>query len=312
MPGVLAGGLPWHPRADAAMAASTPRFDLTAPSSLLLKNKPLTGTRVQQSYAFDNVHQRIYVVQLLPGADSTGDLYLSQLDWTGKLLGHMTLKGFGHGVSIGLELYGSTPYLWTEVDDDPANGRGRHIARFAYTAGVTRTNTSTALQKFDLVPGAGIETVSIDQTYKRIILRYFLSGHAHYAMYDLTTFENTHVFTKVHPDVAEPSWMGSPDFQGYTSYGDYLYMMQGTAYGTGNPRSGNGNTSITSVDLSTGQVVQRQVRSQAGYSLYYREPEGMAIQIVGGAPRLCLGFASTSTATSTTRLFTVYYKNALV
>jgi hypothetical protein len=295
-----------------ATAASTPRFDLTAPSSPLIKNKPLTGTRVPQSYAFDNVHQRIYVVQLLPGADSTGDLYLNQLDWTGTLLGHMTLKGFGHGVSIGVEPVGSTPYLWTEVDDDPANGRGRHIARFVYRAGTTLTNTSAALEKFDLVPGASVETVSIDQTYKRIILRYFLSGHAHYATYDLTAFETDHMFTKVYDDVAEPSWMSDPDFQGYVSYGDYLYLFQGTAYGTDNPREGKGNASITSVDLSTGQVVERQVRTQAGYSLYYREPEGMGIQLTGGTPRLCLGFASTATETSTTRLFTVYYKDALV
>jgi hypothetical protein len=296
----------------AAATANTPEFDLNAPSSPGIKDKPLTGTRVPQSFAFDNVHQRIYVPQLLPDADSTGDLYLNQLDWSGKVLGHMTLKGFGHGVSIGLELDGSTPYLWTEVDDDTANGRGRHIARFTYAAGTTLTNTSSALERFDLVPGASVETVSVDQTYKRLILRYFKSGQAYYATYDLAAFESGRTLTKVYGDVTEPSWMSTPDFQGYVSYGDYLYLYQGTAYGTDNPRSGKGNASITSVDLSTGTVVDKQVRTQAGYSLYYREPEGLAIQIVSGAPRLCLGFASTSSDASTTRLFTFYYKDSLI
>lgn len=296
----------------AVAAANTPKFDLSAPSSAGIKDKPLTGTRVPQSFAFDNVHQRIYVPQLLPDADSTGDLYLNQLDWSGKVLGHMTLKGFGHGVSIGLELDGSTPYLWTEVDDDTSNGRGRHIARFTYTAGATLTNTSSALEKFDLIPGASVETVSVDQTYKRLILRYFKSGQAYYATYDLAAFESTNTLTKVYGDVTEPSWMSTPDFQGYVSYGDYLYLYQGTAYGTGNPRSGRGNASITSLDLSTGAVVDKQVRTEAGYSLHYREPEGLAIQIVSGTPRLCLGFASTSSDTSTTRLFTFYYKDSLI
>ena len=100
--------------------------------------------------------------------------------------------------------------------------------------------------------------------------------------------------------------MKTPDFQGYTTYGRRLYMVQGTAYGTGNPRSGKGNTVLTSVDLATGKVEQRQVRTTVGYALYVREPEGLAIQVVNGVPRLCVGFASTATATSTTRLFTVY------
>lgn len=304
-------GTPAH--AVRPAVASTPKFDLSDASDPALKNLPLTDTRVPQSFAFDNVHQRIYVAQLLPGADLTGDLYINQLDWSGKLLGHMTLKGFGHGVSIGLELDGSTPYLWTEVDDDTSTGRGRHIGRFAYAAGTTLTSTSAALEKFDLVSGADNETVSIDQTYKRIILRYFIGSAAHYATYDLTAFENTHAFTRVYGDVAEPTWMKTPDFQGYVSYGDYLYLYQGTAYNTtDNPRSGKGNASITSVDLTTGQVVDTQARTQAGYSLFYREPEGLAIQVVSGAPRLCLGFASTSSDTSTTKLFTYYYKDELV
>jgi hypothetical protein len=58
------------------------------PSPAGIKDRPLIGNRVPQAFAFGNVHQRIYVPQLLPDADSTGDLYLNQLDWSGKVLGH--------------------------------------------------------------------------------------------------------------------------------------------------------------------------------------------------------------------------------
>ncbi|GAB3963552.1 hypothetical protein GCM10029978_021780 [Actinoallomurus acanthiterrae] len=63
---------------------------------------------------------------------------------------------------------------------------------------------------------------------------------------------------------------------------------------------------LTSVDLATGKVEQRQVRTTVGYALYVREPEGLAIQVVKGVPRVCIGFSSTATASGTTRLFTVY------
>ncbi|GAB3963550.1 hypothetical protein GCM10029978_021770 [Actinoallomurus acanthiterrae] len=233
---VAAGG----PSTAAAEPSAVFRSEPAASPTLLFRNKPLAGSRAAQSFAFDNAHRRIYVAQRGSGATSGGNLYLNQLDWSGKRLGYMTLKGFGHGVSIGLEVNGSTPYLWTEVDVDPKTGRGRHIARFKYVAGRTLTSTSSALRRFAPVPGAKAETVSIDQTYKRIILRYFNATGTHYATYDLTAFQKKHVFTKVYADVKEPSWMKTPDFQGYTTYGRRLYMVQGTAYGTGNPRSGKG------------------------------------------------------------------------
>ncbi|MEU2588305.1 hypothetical protein ABZ612_36755 [Streptomyces avermitilis] len=52
----------------------------------------------------------------------------------------------------------------------------------------------------------------------------------------------------------------------------------------------SGNAHLTTVDMNTGEIVeQRHITS--GESLTYREAEGMAIQVVGGKPRLCCGFA---------------------
>ncbi|MEV4175861.1 hypothetical protein [Nonomuraea sp. NPDC049709] len=61
-------------------------------------------------------------------------------------------------------------------------------------------------------------------------------------------------------------------------------------------------------DVAQPSQVQR-ARSVAGKSLDYREPEGMAIQIVSGAPRLCLGLAS---GVEKARLASIFYKSELV
>jgi hypothetical protein len=68
-------------------------------------------------------------------------------------------------------------------------------------------------------------------------------------------------------DVPQPTGLGT--FQGYTAYGNHLYLLE---------------------------------------SLTHREPEGMAIQIAAGAPRLCFGFASGDPGA---RRADIIYKNTL-
>ena len=95
-------------------------------------------------------------------------------------------------------------------------------------------------------------------------------------------------------------------FQGFTVLGDYVYQLTGTAYSDENgpnPPSGHGNAHVSCVDLRTGELVQRS-RTEAGYSLDYREPEGMAVQLTSPR-RLCMGFASSLTSP---RELSVYYK----
>ncbi|WP_406329893.1 hypothetical protein [Streptomyces sp. NBC_00203] len=97
---------------------ATQRFDLTAPSTMLLREVWLSGTRVLQSFAFDNTRGHIFAVQLvdgslqLPGETQTysgndrtanEDLCLIRLDTSGRILGTMYLRGFGHGVQISVE-----------------------------------------------------------------------------------------------------------------------------------------------------------------------------------------------------------------
>jgi hypothetical protein len=73
-------------------------------------------------------------------------------------------------------------------------------------------------------------------------------------------------------------------------------------YSTSNPPPGN--ATLWCLDWNTGAVVERRP-STALSELEYREPEGLAVQIVDGAPRLCLGFGSAVSATDSRRQFNV-------
>lgn len=292
--------------AAATAAGAAARFDLTAPSTSLIWKKALYDETVMQSFTIDNVHGHIYTVQVRNGSGSNaaGHLCLTKMSLTGAILGHMYLQGFGHGVQIGVEPSGAAAYLWTETDgvSDDGSSRGTRLARFTFVNGQTLTTSSTALTKYTLIAGATNTTCAIDPSTDRLIMRYWDGSSFRFAVYALSavtsgTPEPLH-------DVAQPSGLGT--FQGYAAYGDFAYILTGNAYSDANPAPGN--TYITSLDLRTGQQIQR-ARSVAGKSLDYREPEGMAIQIVSGAPRLCLGLAS---GLSGARLASIFYKTELV
>lgn len=290
----------------AAAETAADRFDLTAPATQLIWKKALYDETVLQSFGFDNTNGHIYVVQVKNGSGSAaaGNLCLTKLSLTGTVLGHMYLMGFGHGVQIGVEPSGTSAYLWTETNavSDGANAWGNRLARFKFVNGQTLTASSSALTKYAPIAGATSTTCAIDPSTKRLIMRYWVDGKARYAAYSLSALKNgtaTPLF-----DIAQPSGLGV--FQGYAAHGNYLYLLDGTSYSTSNPAPGNAY--ITCVDLRTGSKVQRSL-TQAGKSLDFREPEGMAIQIAGGAPRLCLGLAS---GVEGARKASIFYKTALV
>ncbi|MEV1166941.1 teichoic acid biosynthesis protein C [Nonomuraea sp. NPDC049784] len=291
----------------AAAASAQGRFNLAAPASSLIWKKALYDETVLQSFAFDNVHGHIYLAQLKNGSGSAaaGDLCVTKLSLSGSVLGHMYLLGFGHGVQIGVEPSGGSAYLWTETDaasDGAGNAWGRRLARFKFVNGRTLRPSSSALTKYTLISGATSTTCAIDPSTNRLIMRCRVGGQARFVAYSLAAVK-AGTARKLY-DVAQPSGLGV--FQGYTAYGNYLYLLDGTAYGSSNPAPGN--TYLTCVDLRTGAKVQRSL-SQAGKSLDYREPEGLAIQIVSGRPRLCLGLASGAPGA---RKASIFYKNALV
>ncbi|MBB6731554.1 Tat pathway signal sequence domain protein [Cohnella zeiphila] len=319
-------GSPLGAKVKAAQA-----FDLTAPAKELISGTDLQNNTVLQSFAFDNVNHYLYTVQLMAGGQQlpgesapvsgadralNGDLCLTKLDESGHVISYMYLKGFGHGVQIGVEPgvgQNGEPvsYLWTEVDaahDHPAdgtNGWGTQIARFPFTDGAVVTPNTPWLEKYSLIQGADRTTVSLDTAHDLLTMRYRLDGLFHFAVFELSKVKS-HSHVQPLADVVQPQL--SYDFQGFTSYGSTLYLLEGTHSVSTYP---DGNTYITSVDLNSGEVTDRQLMTAAP-DLTYREPEGLAVQLPDPnhpeAPRLAFGFASGDTGG---RQANIYYLDAL-
>ncbi|NUO58928.1 MAG: Tat pathway signal sequence domain protein [Hamadaea sp.] len=328
--GALAAALPvTATSAGAADVAAAPRFDLAAPGQPLFRTKPLHNKTVLQSIAFDNVNRHVYTVQLMAGGqqlageaapvsgakrDLAGDLCLTRLDLDGNELGHMFLTGFGHGVQIGAEPVGSSAFLWTETDaiaDDGLHGWGSRLARFRFDDGAIVTPDSPGVRRVTPIPGADRTTCGIDPVLNRLVMRHRIAGTFRYALYDLDDVRRNQ-FTPIF-EVDQPALTYS--FQGYASSGDYLYLLEGSSYGSSGSTAPIGNTYLTCVEWASGAVVARQLVTD-GADLAFREPEGMAIQVPDlGDPagiRLAFGFASTTSPTDTAKLASVYYKDVLI
>ncbi|WP_308010726.1 Tat pathway signal sequence domain protein [Streptomyces sp. AC495_CC817] len=317
----------------AAAVATSKRFDLTDGSDEWFREIVLQEVRILQSFSFDNTNKHLYTAQLvqagrqLPGETRTytgteretnGDLCITRLDWRGYIIGRMYLKGFGHGVSIAAEPSGNGAYLWTEtasVPDGANVGYGTKIARFKFANGVVLTPESHRVTTYTPAPGSDHNTVAVDPVNSRLAVRHRIGGTWKINLYDLATFRSG-TFTPL-ASITQPSVLTGVTFQGYTTLGQYLYTMDGTAYtydSSGN-RTSDSNTYVTCIDWNTGSVVQRSL-SKAGESLFYREPEGMAIQIPDtsnpAAARLHLGFGSEESLTATDKKASFYYKDLLV
>ena len=304
-------------------------FDLEDESGSVFTEKPLTDRTLQQSFAIDSMNEHVYMVQIMaPGQQVgnetrtytsaeralKGDLTLTKLSLTGEILGKMHLIGFGHGVSIGVEPVNTTAYLWTEVDaatdsSDTLNGYGTKLARFPFTNNQVLVNTDPSLVKYAPVAGADRTTVNIDMAHGLLTMRYRI-GEPGSRVMKFNTYRLADVkagnFTPL-ATVNQPSGMGT--FQGFASYGNYLYLLDGNPYdAVTNP---TGNTYLTTVNLNTNSQVAR-TKTDAGSSLLFREPEGMSIQIAGSSARLCFGFGSFKSATNTEKNANIFYKDLII
>ncbi|MDR6880573.1 hypothetical protein [Bacillus sp. 3255] len=294
-------------------------FDLSVQGTELIRDKTLQNGTVLQSFAFDNVNGHTYTVQLMAGGltlpgeaapvsganrSLNGDLALTQLDADGNKTGYMYLKGFGHGVQIGLETEDGVPYLWTETNSvaEGKDGWGTVITRFKFENGKILTPQSPELQKHVLVQGADRTTVNIDAANELLTMRYRKDGAFHFGVYALEDVKRN----RYEPiaDVVQPS-VGT--FQGFASYGQYLYLLEGSSYGSSGSVEPVGNTYITTVDFNTGEVVDKQLIT-AGSDLSFREPEGLAVRIPDvkhpQKAELSVGFASAFTPLRLANMFT--------
>jgi hypothetical protein len=290
------------PAQAAPAPAGGPLFDLRAPSSPVLLGVRLhEAHRIMQSFAFDNVNQRLFVAQLQNNT-SGDDLCISELDLQGNLLGWMHLDGVGHGVSIGVEAVGTRSFLWTETRSNASHsgGRGTALQRFEFVSGSSPVDAQTFL------PGSAVITCAVDQLHSRLLVRRFVDRRMQLSVHDLAAAARGD-FSDPLSRVSMPGVAGV--FQGYALYGDHAYVLTGR----GHHDQRNMDSRLSCIDVRTGRLVQNGVRTRAGESLLWREPEGMAVhRTPDGRTRLCFGLASHDRENRTVRLANIYAKDVLV
>ncbi|MET7703860.1 Teichoic acid biosynthesis protein C (Precursor) [Streptomyces sp. NPDC005485] len=283
----------------------TAPINLAVPSARWLRQKgTLKEPTVLQSFAFDEPNGHLYVLQVTATGRPTGDLCLNKLDHQGNRLGHMYLKGFGHGVSMGVQRDASDGSTWIWTEADAHNGYGRGVTRFHFANGAVRTGADVRIRH--PIAGSVNNQPSVCTTSRRIAVRYRnAADEPRYRVWNLDAFVardysdplTDFAQTGAHPDPRIP-------FQGYALYRDCVYQLAGTAYDPKtNPAARRGNAHVSSLDIHTGELLQQE-RTEAGYTLVGREPEGLAVR-PGPDPRVYIGLASGLVGA---RRFSIYYK----
>lgn len=281
--------------------SSASRFDLDAPSQRwnALQRSVLHETfRISQSIAFDNTNRRLFVAQLQDGKDDD-DLCINQLDFDGNLIGYMHVPNAGHGVSIGVEPVGETSYLWTEaVSSQPGpEGRGTALQRFAFRPGEEVEDAQVYLRGSDRI------TCATDADSERLLVRSHEADGDVFTVHDLASARDGDFSNPLTPGI-RPDVPGT--FQGYTFFGDYLYVLTGD----GHDDPEDVDSALSCFHLVTGEAVAFDVPELVERDLPLREPEGMAVyRTRSGSPRLCFNLA---TQQHSVKFVNIFYKDQLV
>ncbi|WP_285780182.1 hypothetical protein [Microtetraspora sp. NBRC 13810] len=263
-----------------------------------------------QSFGYDNTAGHIYFVQrnsTNTDPDHVGDLWVTKTDTAGNELGSMALHGFGHGVQIGVENYNGAVYLWTEWRTSDT-GFGTRIGRFRFADGTVLEQGAGSIQ--DRTPQIGDMVnpqPAIDPSTDRLVVRYKIGADlpriVAFRMSDARAGRLTSGYRLVERALpSRGSWGTAHPFQGFAAYGRYAYLLEGGVEDT---------SYLTTIDLNeVGQnIVHDRFPTTAGQSLPGREPQGMAIWLSGGGPRLAFGFHSN---TGGVRQTSVFYKSEFV
>ncbi|WP_225838286.1 hypothetical protein [Streptomyces sp. NK08204] len=122
------------------------------------------------------------------------------------------------------------------------------------------------------MPGSDHNTVAIDPVTNRTAHRYRISGTTwKYSLYDLATFK-AGTFTPL-ATITQPSVLTGPTFQGYTSMGQYLYTIDGTAYtydSDGNRTSTSNTPTVARLHLGFGSE-ESLTQTDKKASFYYKD-----------------------------------------
>ncbi|WP_369777634.1 signaling protein [Streptomyces sp. R33] len=308
--GLTTSGLTWALRAEPGEQADARpvagEFDMRT-GGQLLASTPLFNTTGPQSFAFDDTNGQVYTLQTVQAGirlddeedavdagdrKTSGDLCLTRLSSSGQTLGHMYLRGFGHGISCGVEPTGQRTYIWVEGRADAESGYGRTVVRVPFKDGSVLDSSDESVHHFDPVPGSTDVSPALDLPGERVLVSHEEEGVHRFSVYGMADFLagrfSPSQVIKAGVQVKEEEW-----FQGCALYGDFIYVLTGNPY-TGqngdNPRKSGGNTFVSAIDVRTGKAQGRH-RVTVAPDLVYREPEGIAVSLAGGRPALCVGFS---------------------
>lgn len=262
------------------LPASTP-LGLRTPRRVASRLRLGTVT-VAQSFAVDPSTGFAYVAQVSVGGERAGHLTISRLDLgSGRVTAKMWLRGFGHGVAIGVEPNPASHldphgcWLWVEcgpVQTVDGSARGTRIARLAFVPGRTvtcakgrftgRTSKGVALspQVTVLKPPGPRCTPSVDGD--TLGLRWWNGHHYLWAAYSLDAARQGHLEPLSSPVPLQSSAL----FQGWCLHGSHAYCLLGKA---GQPAT------VAVLDLLTGDTAPPH--STGVHESGYTEPEGIAV-----------------------------------
>ncbi|WP_406283047.1 signaling protein [Streptomyces sp. NBC_00209] len=317
-----AGGVLLSPRHGSVLpgggksAGAAGEFDVSTASELMAPT-PLRHVTGPQSVSYGRSPDDTYALQLMPASvrlpDETralggrarrlsGDMCVTVLSPSGGSTGHMYLRGFGHGISFGVEPSDGNVLLWVESDADPRTGYGRAIARVPFRDGTVLDSSSPGLRHHRPVPGALRMHPTLDLANRRVLVSHWIGRRHAYAVYRMEDF----LAQRYEPlyDFADSALKKGETFQGCALRNGYVYQLTGNPYSGeagGNPPSAGGNTFVSTLDVNSGRTVARR-RVTAAPELDFREPEGIAVR-PGTTPRLCIAF---SVKTPDRRRITVY------
>ena len=266
-----------------------------------LTNISNASVKITQSFVIDTVDMCIYSTQVEDN-NSTGNLILSKLDFSGKVLGKMYLKEFGHGNQIGIDRIDGIPKIWVECDGEIASGgsfSGKKICRFEFIDGKTCYYHEGNV--YDLAPtGSEYITVAINEESDRLGIRYKHNGNFYYSIYSLYSVLNNNpilLATVLRPSSLETT-SKSPN-QGFAIFNNRIYNYEGFPYEETDNKS---NIRISCIDFK-GVLLYSHYIDHA-MNLVYREPEGLFFKQISDTDfELYFGIASGNAGS---RKFNIY------